>query len=309
MEKRTIKVGNCGCSGGNNEEISILNKEEQERREIREHYKNTAEGKVSEFYEENEELLKEAQENSPKLYSEEELKTIPEGANLGLGSGNPVQLAEVQPGETVVDLGSGAGVDCFLAANKVGLSGKVIGVDMTAEMIYLARNNAYKDKFENVEFRLGEIEHLPIADNTADVLISNCVINLSTDKTQVFEEAYRILKPGGRFVVSDIMFAHELPEKVKLAFDCSAGCVSRAEIKEDYLEKIRNAGFENVEIVNQFDIRPQKKHVYDEENPDETKKIKIISSGKKTELELNQEEMKIMETAIISAHVRAFKPI
>jgi len=307
MSKKPIKVESCRCSGEGSHEISILNKNDQIRREVREHYKNTAQARISECCTDNENLIKEIVENDPKLYSEEELRSIPKGSNLGLGSGNPVFLAEIHQGETVVDLGSGAGIDCFLAANKVGKSGKVIGVDMTAEMIELARNNAYKNNYENVEFRLGEIEHLPIADNTVDLIISNCVINLSIDKSQVFKEAHRVLKSGGRLIISDIMFDHELPEKLRAAFDETAGCVSRAEVKEQYLDRIRNAGFNEVKIVDHIIIRPQKKRVYNEENPEETKKITMISSGKKAELELTKDEMKQVETAIISAHVKAVK--
>src|SRR4030043_1269161 len=161
-------------------------------------------------------------------YTEEELKAVPEGANLGLGCGNPVALASLKEGETVLDLGSGAGFDCFLAANKVGNQGKVIGVDMTPEMLDKARENARKSDYENVEFRLGEIETLPAADNSVDVIISNCVINLAPDKGRVFKEAFRVLKPGGRLMISDIVLTKELPDAIKNSIEAYIGCLSGA---------------------------------------------------------------------------------
>src|SRR3990170_4696758 len=165
-------------------------------------------------------------------YSKEELKAVPEGADLNLGCGNPVALASLKKGETVVDLGSGGGLDCFLAAKKVGAKGKVIGVDMTPEMLDKARLNCRKGKYRNVEFRLGEIENLPIADNTADVIISNCVINLSPNKKRVFEEAYRVLRPSGRLMISDMVLLNELPEAVKKSVQAYVGCISGAEMKD-----------------------------------------------------------------------------
>ena len=168
---------------------------------------------------------------------------IPEGANLGLGCGNPVALASLRPGETVLDLGSGGGIDCFLAARKVGPEGRVIGVDMTAEMIHLARENAQKSGLKNVEFRLGEIENLPLEDGSVDAVISNCVINLSTDKERVFREIYRVLKPGGRMMVSDIVLDGELPAKVKDSVAAYTGCIGGALKRDDYLAAIVKAGF------------------------------------------------------------------
>jgi SAM-dependent methyltransferase len=184
-------------------------------------------------------------------YTEEELRAIPEEANLGLGCGNPVALASLREGETVLDLGSGAGVDCFLAANSVGKSGRVIGVDMTPEMIDKARGNARKGNYENVEFRLGEIENLPVADHTVDVVISNCVINLSPDKHRVFREAFRILRPGGRLMVSDIVLLKELPDVIKHSVEAYVGCLSGAIMKDAYVEAIRDAGFEDVEVKDE----------------------------------------------------------
>jgi len=184
-------------------------------------------------------------------YSETELASVPEGANLGLGCGNPVALASLKEGETVLDLGSGAGFDCFLAANKVGKKGKVIGVDMTPEMIDKARENARKGKYGNVEFRLGEIENLPVADNHVDVIISNCVINLSPDKPAVFREAFRVLKPGGRLMVSDLVLRKELPDFIKNSVAAYVGCISGASLKDDYLGAIKSAGFKQVKVVEE----------------------------------------------------------
>ena len=184
-------------------------------------------------------------------YSNEEINKVPEGANLGLGCGNPVALATLKVGETVLDLGSGAGFDCFLASSKVGPKGKVIGIDMTAEMLDRAKENARKGGYTNVEFRLGEIENLPVADNSVDVIISNCVINLSSDKQRVFDEAFRVLKPGGRLMVSDIVVLKDLPENILNSTDAYTGCVAGAIKKEDYLAAIEKSGFEFVKVVEE----------------------------------------------------------
>ncbi len=189
-------------------------------------------------------------------YSEDDLK-IAGGANLGLGCGNPVGLGEIREGETVLDLGSGAGMDCFLAAKKVGKNGKVIGIDMTEEMVETARINARKQKIENVEFLLGEIEKLPLTNNSVDVIITNCVINLAPDKKKTFEETYRVLKDGGRMYLSDIVLLEELSEEQRNDENLLSGCVAGALLKEDYLDKIKKAGFsvhvlsENKEISKQ----------------------------------------------------------
>jgi ubiquinone/menaquinone biosynthesis C-methylase UbiE len=189
---------------------------------------------------------------SKKLgYTEEELKSVPEGSNLGLGCGNPVALASLEEGETILDLGAGAGFDCFLAANKVGNKGKIIGVDMTPEMVEKARENAEKSGADNVEFRLGEIENLPVADNSIDAIISNCVINLSPDKRRVFIEAYRVLKPGGRLMISDIVLLNELPEEIRNSVEAYVGCVSGAVLKEEYLKAIKEAGFQDMKIMDE----------------------------------------------------------
>lgn len=188
-------------------------------------------------------------------YSAEELLSVPEGANLGLGCGNPLAFASVKEGETVIDLGSGAGFDCFLAANRVGKNGRVIGVDMTSGMIDKARENARKDGYENVEFRLGEIENLPIADNSADIVISNCVITLSPDKKRVFQEVYRVLKPGGRLMVLDIVLLRELPEAVKNSIEAYVECLAGAVMKGDYINTVKEAGFQDVKIMGEKSFR------------------------------------------------------
>ena len=184
-------------------------------------------------------------------YTPEEMQAVPEGANLGLGCGNPVALASIKEGETVLDLGSGAGFDAFLAARAVGKSGRVIGVDMTPEMLDKARGNARKGGYGNVEFRLGEIENLPAADRTVDIIISNCVINLSPDKERVFREAFRVLKPGGRLMVSDIVLLNRLSAALKESIEAYVGCVAGAVMKEDYLRAIREAGFVDIKIVGE----------------------------------------------------------
>jgi ubiquinone/menaquinone biosynthesis C-methylase UbiE len=176
---------------------------------------------------------------------------VPDGANLGLGCGNPLALASLREGETVLDLGSGAGFDCFLAARQVGESGKVIGVDMTPEMLDKARGNARKGNYTNVEFRLGEIENLPVADNQIDIIISNCVINLSPAKERVFQEAFRVLKPGGRLMVSDIVIQKDLPEEIKNSIAAYTACVAGAVRKEKYLASIRDAGFQETDVLEE----------------------------------------------------------
>ena len=181
-------------------------------------------------------------------YSEEERRSAPEGADLGLGCGNPQAIAELKPGERVLDLGSGAGFDAFLAARQVGETGSVIGVDMTVQMIAKARANIGKTELRNVEFRLGEIEHLPVADASVDVIMSNCVINLSTDKAAVFREAFRVLAPGGRVAISDIVATREIPDAVRNDLKAYAGCVSGAALVEDVEALLAAAGFQDVGI-------------------------------------------------------------
>lgn len=237
-----------------------------------------------------------ADDMSKKMgYSEEELAKLPEGANLGLGCGNPVALASLKEGDTYLDLGSGGGIDCFLAAEKVGKSGKIIGIDMTPEMIDRARENAKKGGYENVEFRLGEIEHLPVADNSVDVITSNCVINLSPDKKAVFKDAYRVLKPGGKIMISDIVLLKELPEAVLQSVEAYVGCVSGAILKEEYLKIVKDVGFEEIEVVS-------------ESSAGEVWVNDPLSASIIEKLGITMEEAKEMGKSIVSLKFSAVKP-
>jgi ubiquinone/menaquinone biosynthesis C-methylase UbiE len=229
-------------------------------------------------------------------YKDDELNAVPQGANLGLGCGNPVAIASLKEGETILDLGSGAGFDCFLAANKVGENGRVIGVDMTPEMIEKARQNAKKGSYANVEFRLGEIENLPAADNSVDVVISNCVINLAPNKSRVFNEAFRVLRPGGRFMISDMVLTKELPNAVKESVEAYVGCVAGAIKKEEYLETIRLAGFHEIRTV---DETPFPTEVI---SNDPTAKEIIEKSG------LRHDEIEDLAGSVLSISVCGIKP-
>lgn len=238
-----------------------------------------------------------AQNISQKIgYTEEEIGAVPEGANLGLGCGNPVALASLREGETVLDLGAGAGFDCFLAADKVGRTGRVIGVDMTPEMLEKARGNVEKGDYGNVEFRLGEIENLPVADNSVDAVISNCVINLAPDKGRVFKEAYRVLKPGGRLMVSDIVLLKELPDFIRNSIAAYVGCISGAMMKDEYIEVIREAGFHEAKIIDET--------VFPIEYMANDPTAKAIISKTKT----STEEIKELANSVISIKVHAVKP-
>ena len=229
-------------------------------------------------------------------YSDAELNEVPDGANLGLGCGNPVALASLKEGEVVLDLGSGGGFDCFLAAARVGAKGKVIGVDMTPEMLDRARENVRKGNYKNVEFRLGEIENLPIADNSVDAIISNCVINLSADKKRVFGEAFRVLKPGGRLMVSDIVLLGELPPKVMDSITAYVGCIAGASKKNDYLNAIKSAGFKDVKVasetgfpVGSFSSDPTVKGIIEE-------------------LKMTPEQVQEITNSVVSIKVSGLKP-
>jgi SAM-dependent methyltransferase len=189
-------------------------------------------------------------------YSEQDTAGVPQGSNLGLGCGNPTAIAGLRPGETVLDLGSGAGFDAFLAARAVGASGRVIGIDMTPEMLQTARENLRRSGRPNVEFRLGEIEHLPVADATIDVVMSNCVINLSPEKERVFREAFRVLRPGGRLSISDIVALQPLPAELQKDVDLYTGCVAGAATVADLQQMLRDAGFADVRIEPKQELQP-----------------------------------------------------
>jgi len=229
-------------------------------------------------------------------YSDEELAAVPDGADLGLGCGNPVALASLRPGETVLDLGSGAGIDCFLSARRVGPEGKAFGVDMTPEMLDKARRNAASTGVANVEFRLGEIEHLPVADSSVDVIISNCVINLSPDKPQVFREAFRVLRPGGRLMVSDIVLDSPLPKALLDSVSAYVGCISGASLKADYLAMMSAAGFTDVAVVSEgrFPVEATAS--------DPTLQALVRESG------LSVDELRNAAAGVRSARVSAIKP-
>ena len=243
-------------------------------------------------------------------YSADELRSIPQGADLGLGCGHPTALASLKTGEVVLDLGSGAGIDCFLAAEKVGLTGRAIGVDMTHEMIERARDNARKEGVENVEFRLGEIEHLPVADASVDVIVSNCVINLSPDKPQVFREAYRALKPGGRLMVSDIVLRGELPNEIQESMEQYVGCIAGASQIDVYLGAIRDAGFRDVTVVK--DTSAESAFSCGEaEKLGEKGTLKLVVDGQALRLEdvgLTDETVHLLAATVSSICVSATKP-
>jgi len=228
-------------------------------------------------------------------YSEEEMSAVPEGANLGLGCGNPVAIASLKEGEVVLDLGAGAGFDAFLAVSKVGKTGRVIGVDMTPEMVARANENARKGNYSNVEFRLGEIEKLPVEDCSVDVIISNCVINLSPDKAGVFKEAFRVLKPGGRIMVSDLVLAKELPAAIKESVEAYVGCLAGAVMKEDYLKFIDEAGFKDVKVLSQVNY------------PVEAMANDATANAIMENSCMQKKDLKSIEDSVVSVKISAFK--
>jgi len=305
------------CCSGNNEQIKdqnpIVKTDNGDiviKRAVRERYGNIAKdfnsnsgcGCGSDNLPNNQ-ILK--QYSQTLGYSEKDLISLPLESNMGLGCGNPVALASIQPGETVVDLGSGGGIDCFLSALKSGETGRVIGVDMTPSMLEKARLNLekHKKKYPNVEFRLGEIEHLPISDNSVDVIISNCVINLSTDKGQVFKEAYRVLKKGGRMMISDIVITKDLPEFILTSLSSYAGCVAGAMLKDDYFQKIRDAGFSSIEVLQDraaADLNIAKERKQNQEKP------KIIFGEKEIEVK-SYEEVEAILQSVRSINFSAIK--
>lgn len=229
-------------------------------------------------------------------YSEEEMGAVPEGANMGLGCGNPVALASLKEGEVVLDLGAGGGFDCFLAAKRVGDKGKVIGVDMTPEMVHKARENARRGGYANVEFRLGEIENLPAADGSVDAVISNCVINLAADKKRVFGEAYRVLKPGGRVMISDLVLLKELPAAVRNSIEAYVGCIAGAMLRDDYLDAMKDAGLKKVKVVQET-VFPFELIAGDE-----------AASALAKDLKLSEARLRDLAGSVVSVKVEAVKP-
>lgn len=257
MSEQSSCCDSSSCCNTENENLTIQHKQSDDiRNQVRESY-----AKVAEASNQNQSCGIESSccgvsddldintLNSLRLgYSEDDLANVPDGADMGLGCGNPRAIASLTRGEVVIDLGSGGGFDAFLAAREVGETGKVIGVDMTPSMVSKARSNAHKANFENVEFRLGEIENLPVADNTADVIISNCVINLSPNKAQVFSDAFRVLKSGGRLAISDVVASCEMPEEMKNDLALYSGCMAGASLVHELEGFMRSAGFTQIKI-------------------------------------------------------------
>jgi SAM-dependent methyltransferase len=273
-------------------------KKEEIRKTVREEYAKVARGNTSCCGQSSSCCGASTAEKTSKEigYSEDEMNAVPDGANLGLGCGNPTAMASLKEGETVLDLGSGAGFDCFLAANRVGKGGHVIGVDMTPDMLEKARANARKGGYDNAEFRLGEIENLPVADNSVDVIISNCVINLSPDKVRVFEEAFRVLKPGGRLMVSDIVLLKKLPDFVRESVAGYVGCISGAILKKDYISAVEGRGFRDVKVIDETPF------------PIDCMKNDPTAQAIIKEKKITAAEIRDIENSVVSVKVSAVKP-
>lgn len=259
------------------------------REHVREGYTRIAEGRA-------EALADSADELSRRIgYEADQLEAVPDGANLGVGCGNPTAIDALQPGETVLDLGSGAGMDAFLAARQVGPTGRVIGVDMTDAMLEKARENARKSNATNVEFRKGQIEDLPVEDESVDVIISNCVVNLSPEKAKVYAEAYRVLRPAGRLMISDIVLERPLPEAVMQSIDAYVGCVGGASLRGDYLDTIRCAGFSEVRVEREASFA----HAISLDDP----QVREVVQG----LGISNDDARAYADAIRSLHIFARK--
>jgi arsenite methyltransferase len=238
------------------------------------------------------------QEISKRLgYTDEEIMAAPPESNLGLGCGNPVALASLNEGEIVLDMGAGAGFDCFLASTRVGEKGKVIGVDMTSEMVDKARANAKKGGYTNIDFRQGDLENMPVADDYVDVVISNCVINLVPNKNRAFKEAFRVLKPGGRLAVSDVVLIKELPDFVKKSTEAYIGCLAGAVMRDEYLDVIRSVGFKDIKVVEEAAFPIESLVCCDSSGP------AIINMPK-----VSQQQLRDVAGSVLSIKVSAVKP-
>lgn len=251
-------------------------------------------------------------------YSDEEMNIVPGGANLGLGCGNPVAIASLKEGDVVLDLGSGAGFDAFLASSKVGKTGRIIGIDMTLEMIEKARANAKKGNYANVEFRLGEIEKLPIENDSVDVIISNCVINLSPDKESVFREAFRVLRPGGRLMVSDLVLVKDLTDIIKESVEAYVGCISGAIMKDEYIGYIKKAGFQDIKIIGQTNypieaMALRNRTAISRTQSRESSRFRgandVTAQVAKNNPDIKHEDLRGVENSIVSIKVCAIKPV
>lgn len=273
-------------------------KEREIKRAVREGYARIAKSAASSYASESSCGPTDLPEEISKRlgYTDEEIQAAPPGSNLGLGCGNPVALASIRKDEIVLDMGSGAGFDCFLASNQVGEKGIVIGVDMTSEMVEKARANARKGGYTNIDFRQGDLENMPVADNYVDVVISNCVINLVPNKERAFKEAFRVLKPGGRLAVSDIVLLRDLPEFVQRSTEAYIGCLAGAIMKEDYLNIIKAEGFTNIRVADEASF------------PIESLVSESSGSPIQDMPELSKEQLKEVSDSISSIKVSAIKP-